>query len=115
VPLGAARGPERAIVTSQRSDEVVVDVDASSDALLMQNDTFFPGWEASVDARPVPILRTDFLFRGIPVSAGHHTVRIAYRSRADTIGTLATLAGLLVVLALFVAPRFRRKVSGAEG
>ena len=107
--LGAPRGGERVVVTSQRSDEVVAEVDASADALLVQNDTFFAGWEAAVDERAVPIVRANFLFRGVAVPRGHHRVRLRYRPAADTLGVLGSAAGLLALAAMFGLTAIRGK------
>ena len=107
--LGAPRGAERVVVTSQRSDEVVADVDASADALLVQNDTFFTGWEATVDERAVPVVRANFLFRGVAVPPGRHRVRLRYRAAADTLGVLGSAAGLLVLAAMFGVTAIRGK------
>ncbi|MDB5070547.1 MAG: hypothetical protein JWM87_1658 [Candidatus Eremiobacteraeota bacterium] len=109
VLLGSPRGAERVVVTLQRSDEVCADVELTADALLVQNDTFFAGWEATVDGRPAPIVRANFLFRGVAVPGGHHTVRFAYRPRADTLGMLASAAGLLIVGGLFATIAIRGK------
>jgi hypothetical protein len=109
VAVAPARGPERVVVTSQRSDDVTAGVDVTADALLVQNDTFFAGWEASIDGRPVPIIRANFLFRGVAVPKGHHTVRFAYRPQADVQGVLGSVAGLLVIAVLLGASAIRGK------
>jgi len=37
------------------------------------------GWHAYIDGKEVPILRTNYLFMGISVPAGTHTVEFRYR------------------------------------
>ena len=106
--LGKPRGTERAIVTSQGSEEIVADVDATADALLVQNDTFFPGWKATVDGRSVPVVRANFLFRGIAVPRGHHTIRIFYEAPGARVGTLASGFGCLLICGLLALPAARR-------
>ncbi len=109
VPVGAQRGPESVTVTNSRSDSVTADVVASAPALLLQNDTDYPGWVARVDGQVVPIIHTDALFRGISVAAGRHVVTISYESRAALIGTIASVAGLIVLLCMVLAaPTLKR-------
>ncbi len=71
-------------------------------------DTFFPGWVASVDGRPAPIFRADYLMRAVYLPAGAHTVTFEYQPLAFTWG-LGLAAGMLVslILALFFKPPSR--------
>lgn len=115
VAVAPQTGPESVTVTTARSDAVVVDVVASAPALLVQNDTDYPGWVATVDGHIVPIVHTDALFRGILVPAGRHVVRIAYESRAARIGTLASTAGLVALLGMLVASPMLRRLRRPRG
>ena len=103
-PLAAATGNDQVTITSTRSDRVEASVTAGSAGLLMQNDSWYPGWKATVDGHDVPMLRTDGFFRGIPISAGQHTVTIAYQSITALVGTLLSLLGLIVLAFLLVDP-----------
>jgi len=47
----------------------------------------------SVDGSPATLVRTDGLFRGVPVPAGRHRVEFDYRPRSLVLGGLATLLG----------------------
>ena len=109
VPVGRRRGPESVTVTASRSDSVTAEVVASAPSLLLQNDTDYPGWVARVDGDVVPIIHTDALFRGVPVPEGRHVVTISYESRAALIGTITSIAGLIVLLCLgLAAPALER-------
>jgi hypothetical protein len=99
--LGAASATDRVTVTSRRSDLVTADVDAAGAALLVQNDTWYPGWVATVDGHDVPIVQTDGLFRGVVVPAGHNEVAIAYRSAVVRLSEILSAIALLIVLILF--------------
>ena len=100
-------GTESTAVRLRRSDRVDIDVVASSPALLVQSDVFFPGWSATVDGNPTPILRTDGLLRGVPIAVGAHHVTFAYDPLEVRFGILLTIAGLLVAIALCALPQFR--------
>lgn len=105
--------PERVFVTSTRSDLLTADVDASSPALLLENDTWFPGWTASIDGTVVPIMRADGIFRGIPIPAGHHHVEIAYQPLSAYVGAAISIAALMAMVALLFTRR-RISVSDAQ-
>ncbi len=54
-------------------------VNATKAGWLFQADTWYPGWQASIDHTAAPLLHAEYLFRAIPVPAGQHTVEIVYR------------------------------------
>jgi uncharacterized membrane protein YfhO len=64
-------------------------------ALLIITDNYFPAWHASVDDVATPVLRANYTFRAVPVSAGTHTVRFEYRS-----GVLQASAAVSVIVLL---------------
>jgi uncharacterized membrane protein YfhO len=78
--------------------------------VLVVLEAYHPGWQATVDGRPAPILRANALFRGVPLAAGHHRVEMVFRPRSATWGALLSLCTLLGVLALWV--REAREPSG---
>jgi hypothetical protein len=55
-------------------------VSTSEPALLVISDNFYPAWHATIDGDPVPLVRADYTLRAVPIPAGTHEVRIAYRS-----------------------------------
>jgi len=61
-----------------------------------------PGWRAYVttngETREHRIHYTDYLFRGIPVDAGSHTVELVYQPWALRIGLWVTLAAMLSLI-----------------
>jgi hypothetical protein len=62
-----------------RRNAVTLDVDTDRPSVVVLHDIYYPGWEAYVDGKIQPILRTNLLFRGVEVSAGQHTVEFRFR------------------------------------
>jgi hypothetical protein len=93
-----------------RDDPEVVEIDATLTApgLIVLADSFYPGWRATVDGAPAPIVPTNHLFRGVPAAAGVHRVRFEYRPTSVAIGAAASLLGLVVLGGLVVASARRR-------
>ncbi|MBW2401356.1 MAG: hypothetical protein JRG80_19230, partial [Deltaproteobacteria bacterium] len=50
-------------IRSSRGEELVIHVDAPNDGFLFVSDQYYPGWEATVDETPTPILRANYAFR----------------------------------------------------
>ncbi len=65
-------------IVSYGAQEVVIEVRAEEKALLVLADLYYPGWEATLDGRPVQILAVDEIFRGVIVPPGTHQVRLNY-------------------------------------
>jgi len=93
------RGRPAAIV---RDEPTLVEVEAKLEApgLLVLADSFFPGWQATVDGEPVEIHPANHLFRGVLVPAGQHRVRFTYRPRRLMLGIAASGVGAVVLLGL---------------
>jgi hypothetical protein len=98
---GAPRAGDARFVVDD-PERVVVDVDAPQRGFLVLADTFYPGWRATVDDRPVPILRANYMFRLVEVSAGRSRVEFRFFPTRFTLAAVvsgATVALLLVLLA----------------
>ena len=92
-PPGLAPRPAAPIaparIVEYRAHEVVVEARAPRGGLLVLNDTFYPGWEATVDGVEAPIVRANYLFRGVPVPPGEHRVRFRYAPTSFRAGLAA--------------------------
>ncbi len=101
---------------SQLPERVEVSVDASAPAVLVLNDAWYPGWRATVDGHPAPILPANALVRAVPVPAGVHDVVFRFRTRGLVLGASLTGAslGLWAVLVLVAAWRRRRRLPAPE-
>jgi hypothetical protein len=103
----SASAPSRAgeaRVSRYEAQEVEVLVEAERPGVLVLTDVYYPGWEAELDGKPVPIHPADLAFRGVVVSAGPH--RVVFRYRPASVTAALGLAGLSVV-ALAAALRSR--------
>ena len=88
-------------------DRLEMTVDCPQGGYLVLTDTFFPGWQATVDGKSAEILRANYLFRAVPVDAGQHKVVFTYRPLSFTLAFLLFVAGLLsaVVFGLRKQPK----------
>jgi hypothetical protein len=67
------------------------------------SEAFFPGWEARVNGRIVPIEPANFAFRAVPVPPGAVTVELTYTPPGLIPGLGISVAGLLVCGALLAS------------
>lgn len=97
---GADAGSATVLSASPR--EVVIHVDASRPSLLVHTDSFYPGWEATLDGEVVPIHVANLIFRGIPVEAGTHEVVLRYRPPLILAGVWVMPLALMALVGMAV-------------
>lgn len=96
-------------VITDRADYQKLSVETNAPVWLVQMDTWYPGWQASVDGVLVPILRADYLFRGVFVPAGDHTIEFIYRPKSFMIGLIISGIALVGLAAMvFIYRRWRK-------
>ncbi len=98
-------------VVSSTPSHVDVLVNACAEGYAVLTDTHYPGWQAELDGAPAPLLRVDYLVRGVRVGPGAHRLSFHYRPRSFLFGGLASLAALVVAAAMAL----RRKNAGTPG
>ena len=70
---------------------------------MVLTDLDYPGWKATVDGQPSPIVTSNLLYRGVVIPAGQHEIVHRYHPAALVRGALAggaLLAALLCALLL---------------
>jgi hypothetical protein len=80
---------------------LVLEIAPGGDGLLVISQPFYPGWQARVDGKLVPILRADYLLQGVPVDGESRRVELTYR--LPTWPALISLATLLAAIAAGLA------------
>jgi hypothetical protein len=108
----AAAGSAR--ITRYDPERVELRANARRGGMVVLNDVQYPGWKARVDGREAPIERVDYLFRGVRVGPGSHTIEMTYEPlsfKAGWIVSLVSLAGLAAALAAGLRAR-RRPATG---
>jgi hypothetical protein len=98
-------------VTEHYGGHVALDAHMRCRGLAVLADTWFPGWRATVDGRPAPVIEADGALRGVVVGAGEHRVEMDYRPASVWIGGGMSLLGVAGVLGVVWLNRAR----GASG
>ena len=83
---------------SYENEKVVVEADATNDAIVLLSDVYYPGWKCRVDGNPTEIFIADFLFRGIHLTPGHHQVVFSYEPASFIWGLRLSLFAAFVTL-----------------
>jgi hypothetical protein len=87
-------------LASADSDRLEIHVSGGGSGWVVLSDVWYPGWQAMVDGRSVPIARANYLFRAVPVPAGAHEVVFVYRPASFYFGAFLSMAGWAVLAVL---------------
>jgi|GEM_PF-1131156 len=101
-------------VVAEEPERLVVRVKAARPAYLVVADAHDPGWSATLDGLPVPILPAYVAQRAIFVPQGSHEVVMTYEPAHWRLGLRLTRFGVLVSVGLLVWP-WPRRAPGRKG
>jgi hypothetical protein len=98
----------RVQIVAYAPNRIVLETATAGVRLLVLSEMDLPGWRASIDGVAAPIFRTNYLYRGVIVPAGAHTIELRYRPRSVALGAAISLLALALAAGLVIADRRRR-------
>jgi hypothetical protein len=101
-PANPDADPGTVKFSQYQSKDLILEADAKTPAVLLLNDRTGDFWNVSVDQKPAPILRCNYIMRGVFVPAGHHVVEFRYEPPLKMLFVSLTIFGLGILLAGFV-------------
>ncbi len=104
-PLGGPAGSHLQLI-GYSAQQVSVAVTLDSPAYLVISDVWYPGWQALLDSREVPLLRANGAFRAVYLPAGKHHLVMTFRPAGWTYGWLLFSTAVLSCLLFFGWRRF---------
>jgi hypothetical protein len=104
-PMGSGSGRATYVATGPQSARV--EVEAPGPALVVVRNVHDPGWRATVDGRPAPVLVADALIQAVPVPGGRHIVELTYDDPWIGYGLLGSGFSLMGLLGAALAIRAR--------
>jgi hypothetical protein len=75
-----------------------ITVTTSEPALVVIRNVHDPNWNATLDGRPVPLMRADYLLQAVQVPTGRHTIVLEYDDPWIGRGLIATAVALSLLL-----------------
>lgn len=109
----AGAATDAARVTGLTRARMEVQTASAAPALLVTSDVYYPGWTATVDGKPTPLVRTDYALRGVPVPAGAHTVVFVFHPQSFYAGAGVSAAALVALLLVGWVAHKRRPAAAA--
>lgn len=110
-PVGAGAPGGTAEIVSQSPTALRLRVTRTAPGWVVALQSHYPGWTATVNGAPAPLLRANVAFTAVAVPAGASDVRLRYQPASVRVGAWisgATLAALALFAAgIAAAPRLR--------
>lgn len=86
-------------LTTQKPAQLQYQTSSQSGGLAVFSEIYYPhGWSATIDGQEAPILRVNYLLRGLEIPAGQHKVEFTFAPKAYVIGDKVTMASCWMVL-----------------
>lgn len=79
-------------------DELEATVDSETGGLAVFLEAWYPAWEATVDGQPAQVHRVNYLFRGVVVPPGQHTIAMRFAPWRFSASTGLFFLGVLIVI-----------------
>jgi hypothetical protein len=111
-PTGVFEG--HTAVEEYRNHRVEITAELNRAGILVLTDAYHPGWKVRVDGREQKVLRANYLFRGVELSAGKHKVEFSYEPESFRIGLIVSLGTAGILVAVPLLGWFRRRAVGAS-
>ena len=85
-------GPSNARLVAQRfsAERIELEVETSVPTMLVVAQSFYPGWRATIDGKPAPVLRANHAFQAVVLPAGARRVTLVYQDEAFRAGLAMT-------------------------
>ncbi len=88
---------------------LIIETNSNSPGTLVLTDTYYPGWQATVDGQQAPLLRANYLFRAVNTPAGKHHVEFLYRPFSFYLGVFLISSYLMVMILAQLLLQLRRR------
>jgi len=95
--------------TSYSPTKIILAATNSSPAVLLLNDKYDPDWQVTVDGQPAPLLRCNYIMRGVYLTPGTHAIEYRYYLSNKPMYVTLTAMGVAVLLGGFLLVTSRKQ------
>jgi uncharacterized membrane protein YfhO len=95
--------------TSYAPTDIKFHAQAATPSVLLLNDQYDPNWRVTVDGKPAPLLRANFIMRGVYLAPGEHNVEFQFSLPAKPLYVTLSAIGVGILLCGFLIVGTRRK------
>lgn len=86
---------DKAEIVTYSPNEVEIKTNTKQNTILVLTDSYYPGWKAEVNKKPVHMYTADGIFRAIELTKGENQVRFYYQPESFKKGVIISLLSLI--------------------
>ncbi|MEO5801892.1 MAG: hypothetical protein ABIR24_00055 [Verrucomicrobiota bacterium] len=90
-------------ITSYHPKRIELAAKAEAPSVLLLNDKYDSKWKVFVDGQEKPLLRANFIMRGVQLEKGDHKIEFRFQPRLNTLYISLAALGIGLALCAFVA------------
>jgi len=95
-------------IQSYTPENIKINVNSNEPSYLSIEDTYYPGWKATVDGKDTTIYKANYAFRAVEVDSGEHLVEMKFQPEYLNTGGIIQktgwgIVGFLTILTLFLS------------
>jgi hypothetical protein len=108
--VSATADRQAAILSSRVMDSACeFETEASHPTMLVVAQTWYHPWVAEIDGRAAPLWRANYDFQAVPLPAGRHAVRLAYKDTLFHLGVVISIVSMILcaLAAIALPPKDR--------
>lgn len=96
-------------VEELEQNALALSIRAPRPGIVVVNETFLPGWCATLDGEDAPLFQVNYMFRGLLVPAGEHRIEMAYRPGKVLLALAVFALTILVIAGAGIRQLIRRR------
>ena len=78
-------------------NRVILEAESACPAFLVLSDAYYPGWKVKIDSgTEIEPVKTNYLFRGVNIPSGEHTIIFEFKPKSFRIGLLISVSALIL-------------------
>ena len=101
-------------IQNSEIDSLALTTFSRDSAYLLLTDTYYPGWQATIDGRSTPIVRANYSMRAVLLPPGNHTIVMRFDPLSFKIGKWISLGSLLLLLVIMIRSLRKIKIGRAD-
>jgi uncharacterized membrane protein YfhO len=99
------------------NDVLSYSFNATTDQFAVFSEVYYDrGWKAFIDGKEAPIVKTNYVLRGLYVPAGSHKIEFRFEPQSYIMGSRITSISQIILVAVFLIAlymEFRRRKQAA--
>jgi hypothetical protein len=90
------------VLTHYQPNKIIYETSAETPQFAVFSEVFYRNWQAEIDGKTVPIIRVNYILRGLVIPEGKHEIVFTYDSKIHRISTKVSLYSSIFIVLLLI-------------